>query len=72
MTKGTKNPTLPYAVVGLVLSCYAVYVEHKVSHKSDDDNDEDFTALCDIEQLGASCRYVHYRTTRVERNLLND
>jgi hypothetical protein len=51
----TIRPTWPWAVAGLVLSCYALYVEHKVSHKEED---EIFTALCDIERLGASCRYV--------------
>ena len=43
------------ALVGLVLSLYAVYVEHKVEYK---DPDEEFSALCDIEAIGASCRYV--------------
>ena len=43
----------PYAAVGLVLSAYALYVEHKVAHKP---SEEEFAALCDIEQLGASCR----------------
>jgi hypothetical protein len=51
----TIRPTWPWAAAGFVLSCYALYVEHKVSHKEED---ESFTALCDIEQLGASCRYV--------------
>jgi hypothetical protein len=45
------------SAIGLVLSVYAVYVEHKVEHL---DPDEEFTALCDIQALNASCRYVHY------------
>ena len=49
------SKTAPYAVVGIILSLYAVYVEHKVAHKSPD---EEFTALCDIETLNASCRWV--------------
>jgi hypothetical protein len=46
------------SVIGLVLSVYAVYVEHKVEHL---DADEEFTALCDIQALNASCRYVMLR-----------
>ena len=49
------SKTAPYAVVGIILSLYALYVEHKVAHKSPD---EEFTALCDIQQLNASCRLV--------------
>lgn len=41
------------AVAGVVLSLYALYVEHKTAHPADD---IEFTALCDIESLGASCR----------------
>jgi hypothetical protein len=40
-------------VIGLVLSLYAIYVEHRNSTKQTDEN---FTALCDIDFLGASCR----------------
>jgi hypothetical protein len=43
------------AGIGLILSVYAVYVEYKVEHLSPD---EEFTALCDIQALNASCRYV--------------
>lgn len=43
------------AMVGLLVSLYAVYVEHKMKTKSEN---EDFVALCDVEQIGASCRYV--------------
>ncbi len=42
-----------YAIVGSILSMYALYVEHKVAHKSPD---EEFTALCDIDVINASCR----------------
>lgn len=39
---------------GIALSLYALYVEHrKTSSKSDD-----FTALCDIPAIGASCSKV--------------
>jgi len=34
-------------IIGFILSAYSVYVEHKVEHK-DDPNDE-YSALCDIE-----------------------
>jgi hypothetical protein len=43
------------SLIGWVLSAYAVYVEHKVEHLSPD---EEFSALCDVPALGASCRYV--------------
>lgn len=43
------------ALVGLVLSAYAVFVEYKVHHLQPG---EEFTALCDIDALKASCRYV--------------
>jgi hypothetical protein len=41
------------ALVGLILSLYAVYVEYKMATKKEG---EEFTALCDIQQIGASCR----------------
>lgn len=44
------------AAVGLVLSCYAVYVEHK--HSIETESDTPFKALCDIDQIGASCSAV--------------
>lgn len=40
---------------GLILSLYALYVEYKVEHKSEDD-EEEFVSLCDIKSFGASCR----------------
>jgi hypothetical protein len=43
------------AAVGLLVSSYAVYVEYKMKTKTET---EDFVALCDIEQISASCRYV--------------
>jgi hypothetical protein len=49
-------PTWQIAVIGLVLSGYAIYVEHKV-RSAQEDPSLDFTALCDIESIGASCRY---------------
>jgi hypothetical protein len=49
----TSKPFLSTA--GLTLSLYAVYVEYKVEHLS---AHEEFTALCDIQALNASCRYV--------------
>jgi vitamin-K-epoxide reductase (warfarin-sensitive) len=42
--------------LGWILSAYAVYVEYKVQHKADDE--EDFVALCDIKALNASCSQV--------------
>eukprot|EP00545_Synedropsis_sp_CCMP1620_P014690 CAMPEP_0119005640 /NCGR_PEP_ID=MMETSP1176-20130426/1845_1 /TAXON_ID=265551 /ORGANISM="Synedropsis recta cf, Strain CCMP1620" /LENGTH=131 /DNA_ID=CAMNT_0006957475 /DNA_START=11 /DNA_END=403 /DNA_ORIENTATION=- len=44
------------AIAGIVLSFYALYVEHKVEHK--DELEEEFKALCDIEAIGASCSAV--------------
>ena len=41
------------SVAGLILSIYAVWVEHKMETK---DPDEEFSSLCDIEAIGASCR----------------
>jgi vitamin-K-epoxide reductase (warfarin-sensitive) len=42
--------------LGLILSLYAVYVEHKMEHLAE--HDEEFTALCDIPSIGASCSTV--------------
>lgn len=47
--------TAPFAILGWILSSYALYVEHKVAHKSPD---EEFSALCDIQQINASCSNV--------------
>ncbi|CAB9509680.1 epoxide reductase complex subunit 1 [Seminavis robusta] len=46
--------------VGLVLSIYAVYVEWKVHHirEAPEEMEEEFTALCDIQAIGASCSQV--------------
>ncbi|KAL7536702.1 hypothetical protein ACHAXR_011273 [Thalassiosira sp. AJA248-18] len=46
------------AIIGLILSAYSVYVEHKVEHKDDTPDGDDFQALCDIEAIGASCSAV--------------
>ena len=54
-TMSTNAKTSLYAALGAILSVYAVYVEHKTAHKSPD---EEFSALCDIESIGASCRWV--------------
>ena len=45
------------ASLGLLLSLYALYVEHKSAAVKDDPEDS-FVALCDIKALGASCRCV--------------
>jgi hypothetical protein len=50
--------TAPFAILGWILSSYALYVEHKVAHKSPD---EEFSALCDIQQINASCRYEEWK-----------
>mmetsp|Transcript_3510 Transcript_3510/g.7250 ORF Transcript_3510/g.7250 Transcript_3510/m.7250 type:complete len:160 (-) Transcript_3510:52-531(-) len=49
-------PTLRYSlcVLGIVLSAYAVYVEHR-THTPPADDEDPFVALCDIEYIGASC-----------------
>ena len=49
----TTTTRIVLASLGLVLSLYAVYVEHKMEHL---DENEEFTALCDIDAIGASCR----------------
>ena len=47
------------ATIGIILSSYALYVEHKSSHPTYTDGIEDeFQALCDIEAIGASCSQV--------------
>jgi hypothetical protein len=52
MSKDGKRMSL-YAALGSILSAYALYVEHKMAHLPPD---EEFTALCDIDAIGASCR----------------
>ena len=52
MSKDGKRVSL-YAMLGSILSAYALYVEHKMAHLPPD---EEFTALCDIDAIGASCR----------------
>jgi uncharacterized membrane protein len=52
MSKDGKRISL-YAALGSILSAYALYVEHKMAHLPPD---EEFTALCDIDAIGASCR----------------
>ena len=45
-------------IVGIVLSLYALYVEKR--HAEEEQSlfvGEKFEALCDIEAIGASCRY---------------
>lgn len=56
---GSKFPCV-LTIIGAVLSTYALYVEHKMSHPSSSDNgqEEEFVALCDIEAIGASCSHV--------------
>lgn len=49
-------PTWLLAASGLLLSIYAIYVEHKIKLSLKDPS-LDFTALCDIDAIGASCRY---------------
>ncbi|KAL7495978.1 hypothetical protein ACHAWT_008306 [Skeletonema menzelii] len=46
--------------LGFILSAYSVYVEHKVGQNLHDDNnpDDEFRALCDIDAIGASCSAV--------------
>ena len=46
------------ATAGLVLSIYAVYVEWKMHtmEENQDSMEDEFSALCDIESIGASCR----------------
>ena len=41
-------------IIGIILSSYALYVEHRTSHQENEE--EEFVALCDIEVIGASCR----------------
>jgi hypothetical protein len=60
--------TWPYAIFGAILSSYALYVEHKVAHKLPDE--EEFSSLCDIEQIGASCRYVLFCTVQYKKCII--
>lgn len=55
------------SILGLVLSVYAVYVEVKVhriieaandNDAADEESMEEFSALCDIAAIGASCSQV--------------
>ena len=49
------------AAAGLILSAYALYVEHRVAEEAQhqhDDAPQPFVALCDIEAIGASCSAV--------------
>jgi hypothetical protein len=50
--------TIPWAIVGGILSIYALYVESMTHRRHLQPEAEPFVALCDIEQIGASCRYV--------------
>ena len=47
--------------IGIILSSYALYVEHKTHGKDQSGigggEEEEFQALCDIEAIGASCRW---------------
>lgn len=43
------------SIAGIILSAYALYVEYKVHHLAEG---EEFTAMCDIEAISASCRLV--------------
>ena len=57
-------------VLGLVLSSYAVYVEHRISAQSENGEDNEFTAICDIAAMGASCRYAGYIIFIYERMIM--
>ena len=57
-------------VLGLVLSSYAVYVEHRISGQSENGVDNEFTAICDIAAMGASCRYAGYIIFIYERMIM--
>ncbi len=65
MTSSPSLYTRILCTVGIILSLYALYVEHKTHHSTDEhgisdrENEEfqeEFKALCDIEAIGASCR----------------
>ena len=53
-TKGKLLPSI-LCTLGAILSGYAVYVEHRMHSMEENDNIEEFVALCDIESIGASC-----------------
>ena len=55
MASTSSSRPWPFALVGFVLSCYALHVEHHVAHM---EPDEEYSSLCDIEQINASCRQV--------------
>lgn len=53
------------SVVGFILSVYAVYVEWKVhTIQASEDLEGGFSALCDIDAIGASCRCVLQKSGR--------
>lgn len=58
-------------IIGFILSAYSVYVEHKVEMMQEDlaNNNpeiEEFKALCDIEAIGASCRWDYLSTEVID------
>jgi hypothetical protein len=52
---GTMSTSSVVSMIGILLSAYALYVEYKVHHLAEG---EHFTAMCDIEAISASCRFV--------------
>ncbi len=61
------------AIIGFILSAYSVYVEHKVEMMQEDPANnnpeiEEFKALCDIEAIGASCRWDYYHRRLSDNN----
>jgi Vitamin K epoxide reductase family. len=60
MSPSSSIYTRVLSTVGIILSCYALYVEYKTSHptRNEDGIEEEFQALCDIESIGASCSQV--------------
>mmetsp|Transcript_19651 Transcript_19651/g.27633 ORF Transcript_19651/g.27633 Transcript_19651/m.27633 type:complete len:206 (-) Transcript_19651:75-692(-) len=59
-----KQPSATFVTIvcslGILLSSYALYVEHRTSHQSEENDsiETPFVALCDIESIGASCSSV--------------
>lgn len=60
MSPSSSIYTRVLSTVGIILSCYALYVEYKTSHptRNEDGIEEEFQALCDIDSIGASCSQV--------------
>lgn len=50
------------SLIGFVLSAYSVYVEHRVEHKDESPDGDEYSALCDIDvSIAAFALRIHHR-----------